>query len=317
MTFLRPLILASIVAVVAAPATAQVEALTLSNITVTRYESLPNIDPKMAMPCCARHTYESGGDYDFIYIDADFAVAWSDDLDRIQIRSSHIGLQLPGETDTRQAWGRINYFPEIERGGSSISARRPRDFPAETAGAFLNQVFAVPAGATEATLVIGEGADAMQIPVDLAVPITEMPAAASFYDIKINGISTTSELTTEERISREEIEGRVVATIGTIVRMEVEINPSISTDTDAEPGENQTLFRNTAFGLVGPEGLPLVPIGRTVGESIRNDYSHSASWDGDEAGPTINLTLFFLGSGAAGDYQLYFYDQQVGGIAIE
>lgn len=301
----------------AAPAMAQVEALTLSSLTVTRHDVIPNVDPEMAMPCCATHVFESGADTDFIYIDADFAVAWTDALDRINISSRDIGLQLPTETDARQPWGRFSFFPRIERGGTSLNARRPRDWPEENAGAYFNAVFAVPAGATSATLVIGEGATAMQIPVDLGQPVTELPSVASFFDVKANSISVTSELTTEDRLGGDEISGRAVAGTGQIVRLEVEVTPNQNMDTDAEPGENSVFFRNTAFGLVGPEGLPLVPIGRAVSGSIRNDYSNSANWDGDEGGPDIDLTLFFLGSGAPGDYQLFFYEQQVGNISLQ
>ncbi|WP_224815341.1 hypothetical protein [Hasllibacter sp. MH4015] len=305
-------------AVLSAPAFAQTEALTLAAMSVTRFDTLPNIDTDMASPCCATHIYESGSDHDFIYINLDFTVAWNDDLDRVSIRAGDIGLQLATETDARQAWGRVDSLPEIERGAPSLSARRPRDFPEETAGAYYDAMFLVPAGATEATLTIGEGASAIQIPIDLNQPLSEMPSAASFYDIKINAISTTSELTTEDRLSREEVMGRITAMEGTnIVRVEVEVVPSANLRQNNEVGENQVFFRNTAFGLVGPEGLPLLPIGRSVGDSLRNNYSNSANWDGDEAGPTIDLTLFFLGSGAPGDYRLFFYDRQVGGAPLQ
>lgn len=315
---LKTLIFAAAGLAIATPVMAQVEGLTLSSITVTRHETLTNLDPDMAMPCCATHVFESGADEDFIYIDADFAVAWSDELDRINIGSRFITLQLPNETDARQAWGRVDFFPEVERGGTSLNARRPRDFPDENAGAYLNLMFAVPSGATTAVLSIGEGSDSIQIPVDLTPEQSVFPAAASLYDIKVNGISTTTELTTEDRLSREEIAGRLTATAGEIVRIEVEVVPAMNADTDSEPGENQVFFRNTAFGLVGPEGLALVPIGRAVSGSIRNNYSNSASWDDDDdGGPTIDLTLFFLGSGAAGEYTLYFYDTPVANVPLQ
>jgi hypothetical protein len=297
-------------------AVAQTEALTLSSMTVTRHDILRNIDPEMAAPCCALHVYESGAESDFIYLDVDFAVAWSDELDRIQVSSSDISLQLDNETEARRPWGRVDFYPNVQRGGSSLSARRPRDYPDETAGAYLNLVFSVPASATSATLIIGEGSDALRLPVDLGVEVTEMPAAASFYDIKVVSLDTAPELLTEDRVSRNTINGRVLPSLGVITRVEVEMTPFIGTDTDNEPGAHQVFNRNTAFALVGPEGLPLTTLGRAANGSIRNGYSNSTSWEGEGAGPTSTLTLYFLGSGASGDYTLYFYDTRVADLTL-
>lgn len=308
---------AGLMALPAASAFAQTEALTMTSMTITRHDVIPNIDTDMASACCAQHMYESGGDTDFIYLDVDFAVAWSDEVDRIQISSGDIGLQIPSETEPRAAWGRVNYFPSVERGGTSLSARRPRDFPEDNAGAYMNLVFAVPTGATQATLIIGEGAEAMRLPVDLAVPVTEMPRAASLYDIKVVAISASPELVTEERIGRSTIAGRMVASLGMITRIELEITPFVGTDTDNEPGDNQVFNRATAFALVGPEGLPLQQLGQAARSTIRGNYATSTRWDVDDELPTVSLTLFFLGSGAAGDYQLYFHDQQVGDVALQ
>lgn len=324
MTFINPVnpktligaALAALLALPAGMASAQTEALTLTSMTVTRHDILRNIDTEMASPCCAQHTYESGGDTDFIYLDVDFAVAWSDELERIQISSSDIGLQFDNETEPRRPWGRVDFFPNVQRGGSSLSARRPRDFPDETAGAYLNLVFTVPTAATSATLIIGEGTEALRLPVDLTAEVTEMPTAASFYDIKVVSISTTEELLTEDRMSRNTIAGRMVAGIGVITRVEVEMTPFVGTDTDNEPGENQVFNRNTAFALVGPEGLPLISLGRSISGSIRNGFSNSINWDGEGAGPTNSMTLFYLGSGAPGDYQLYFYDTPVAEVTL-
>lgn len=324
MTFKTPLrakalafaAMAAMMAVPGSQASAQTEALTLSSMTVTRHDILRNIDTEMASPCCAQHIYESGADTDFIYLDVDFAVAWSDEVERIQISSGDIALQLANETDPRMAWGRVDFFPDVDRGGSSLSARRPRDFPEDNAGAYLNLVFSVPTAATEATLIIGEGTDALRLPVDLTAQVTEMPNPASFYDIKVVNISTTEELLTEDRLSRNTIVGRMTSDIGMITRVEIEITPFVGTDTDNEPGEHQVFNRNTAFVLVGPEGLPLINLGRATSGSIRNNFSSSISWDGDEAGPTTSYTMFYLGSGEPGDYQLYFYDTLVADVTL-
>ena len=315
MSPLRTLAWAALGLGLAVPASAQVEAITLTGMTITRHDVLPNIDPDLAAPCCAQLVFESGSDDDFVYIDADFAVAWSEELDRINISSRDIGLQLPTEAEPRQAWARFNYFPELERGGNSLNARRPRDWPEENAGAYLNLVFQVPAGTTQAELLIGEGAEAMRIPVTIPGEVSELPSMASFFDVKVTNFAIMPELTTEDRLSREEIAGRVVQTIGQLMRLDVEIVPSVNLRTDSEPGENAVFFYNTAFSLIGPEGLPLVNIGRAVNSSIRNDFSLSSNWDGDEP-PTIEMTIFFIGSGEPGDYRLFFYDEEVGAAAL-
>lgn len=322
MTFIKPLGTALFAGLMALPATvvsAQTEGLTMTSMVITRHDVIPNISTDMASACCAQHTYESGSDTDFIYIDADFAVAWSDELDRIQISSSDIALEIPSETEPRQAWGRVNYFPDVERGGTSLNARRPRDFPEENAGAYMNLVFAVPTGATTATLVIGDPDDGavMRLPVDLSVPVTEMPTAASLFDIKVTAISTTEELVTETRLGRNTITGRMVPSTGAITRIEVEVTPVVGNDTDNEPNDPQSFVRSSAFAMVGPEGLPLTYLGSAFSGSIRGGHTTSISWEGDERAPTRSLTLFFHGTGAAGDYQLYFHDQEVADVPLQ
>jgi hypothetical protein len=318
MTFKFPFLSACALATcaVAGPVRAQTEALTLSSMTVARYDTAPNIDADFASPCCASHTYLSGEAEDFIYIDANFAVAWTDELDRIQIRATDIGLQLDNEPDARAAWGRFDFFPEIERGGSSLNARRPRDWPDENAGGHLDLLFSVPAGATSATLIIGEGDTSLRIPVDLNVPVTEVPRAVSFFDVAISGISTAPELLTEDRVSRSEIAGRVVPRLGEIVRVDLSVTALENTNTDAEPGENGAFFNNIDFALIGPAGYPLLPLGRSVSGSIRNRYSNSISWDGEGPSNPVSVTLFFLGAGEPGDYELFFFNETVGKVTL-
>ncbi len=309
-------VLALAAAAISAPAFAQTDALTLSGLTVQRFDTLPNIDPDFASPCCASHTYESGEAEDFIYIDANFTVAWTDALDRVQISSGDIGLQLDNEPEPRAAWGRIDFFPEVERGGTSLNARRPRDWPEENAGGHLDLLFAVPAGATSATLVLGEGDDTLRIPVDLSVPVTEMPEASSFFDVSISGISTSPELVTEDRLGRASIAGRVTPRLGEIVRVDISVTALANINVDSEPGENSAFFTNTDFSLIGPAGYPLLPLGRSVSGSIRNRYSNSISWDGEGPSNPVSVTLFFLGAGTPGDYELFFFNETIEKVTL-
>lgn len=309
---------AGLFALPALPALAQTEGIALTSMTVSRLDVVRNIETTMASACCAQHVYESGSDTDFIYIDADFSVAWTEELDRIQISSQHIALEIASETEPRRAWARIDYFPQVERGGTSLNARRPRDFPEENAGAYMNMLFAVPTNATQATLVIGDPDDGnvMRLPVDLTGPVTELPAAASLYDVKITAITNTPELVTEDRMSRNTISGRLVPRFGAITRVEVEITPTAGNDTDNEANDPTVFLRSAAFALVGPEGMALTNLGATFSGSIRGTMTTTINWEGDEEPPTRTMTLFFHGSGAVGDYQLYFHDQEVADVTL-
>mgnify|MGYP000577876068 FL=1 len=312
--FLPALALAA--AALSGPAMAQTEALTLTSMTVTRYDTLPNLDSDVASACCALHTYESGDAEDFIYIDANFSVAWTDALERIQVNSSDIGLQFDNEPEARQAWARIAFLPEVELGGGSLTARRPRDWPAENAGAHLDLIFAVPAGATSATLVLGEGDTMLRLPVDLNVPVSTFQPASSYYDVAITSMTTTSELVTEDRAGRSEIAGTITPMLGELVRVDVTVTALTNVRVDEEPGENSAFFTNTDFALIGPAGYPLLPLGRSVSGSLRNRYSNSINWDGDGPSSGTTLTLFFLGAGTPGDYELFFFNETVGKVTL-
>jgi len=122
------------------------------------------------------------------------------------------------------------------------------------------------------------------------------------------------ELTTEDRLGREEITGRLTPTVGQLMRLDLDITPAMNLRVDSEPGENSVFFREGAFQLVGPEGLPLVNIGRAVNSSIRNDFSLSSSWEDEPR--SSDMTVFFVGTGAPGEYQLSFYDAPVAPLGL-
>ncbi len=299
---------------VAAPVWAD-SPLTLSSMTVTRHDTLVNYDTDTGLLCCARQVYLSGEDVDFIYVDADFDLAWSDDLDSVSYNSREILLQLPGAVEPIQAWWRVSFVPHVESSGPSIRARKPRDFPEETAGAYLNAVFSIPPGVGSATLLIGPEDERLSLNIAIPAGESEMPSPTDFVAVTADALTRLPQLATSERRGPVTLAGIVKADIGQVLALDITVQALANADTDSDPGENRVLYYNTSLSLVGPEGLPLVPLGQEVNGGLANDYSNSISWDTDPA-RTYGRQLYFLGSGAPGTYRLFYLDQEVGQIDL-
>lgn len=299
----------------AIPALAQ-SPLTLSGMSVYRYETLVDHSGNSGSFCCAPYIL-GGPDGHFVYIRAIFDVAWSDELERISYSSSDITLMLPGDDEGRRAVGRYDWYGVFTPSAGSISERRPRDFPEETAQAFINGVWYLPRDATAATLIIGEDDDILEVPVNLAVEVGPVIAPAQTFSFTPTGLTRATELTAESRMNRTDVPGRMAATTGTMLRIDFDATPAFSTDTDAQAGENQAFLRNTWFSLVGPDGAPLLPVGSQSGSSAtpRVEWTNSISWDNTPR--TVDLSLYFIGSGAPGTYQLYFLEDMVGEITLQ
>ncbi len=277
---------------------------------------MPNLSPDNGMGCCALPIWESGPDLDYYYIDMDFNVAWSDDLDRISVSGRHVLLHVEGEEDGLRAFARISYLPMAEIVGHSISARRPNDWPDETSQAFLNNLWMVPAGTTSARLVIGEEeADQFEIILNLDIPVSEMMRPLETASITLDSLTTEDAMSRDRRITGGELTITMQPTIGRLTRLDVTLLPLISTDTDNDVGENSFYFFNTYFSLISPEGIPLAPLGQDIGGSLVNDHSNSMSWD-DEPSST-DRSLYFLGAGTPGTYQVYYLSDRVGEITLQ
>lgn len=283
-------------------------------VTVTRHESFKNFDPDVGLPCCAGQVFLSGPEVDFLYLDIDFDIAWSDELDAISYTSRDIVLALTGLEQPIEAWGRVAFMPVVEVSGAAMRVRRPSDWPDETAGAHLNTVFAIPVGTSTATLLIGEGDDQLSLPIEVPGEAAEMPPMSDYMSLSATALSRVDGIETTERRGSFTLGGRFETSVGQILGLDIAMTPIANADTDIEPNKNSVVFYNTAVALIGPDGLPLVPLGQEVSGGIRNNLSNSSRWE-DEARAS-NSRLYFLGAGAAGAYEVMFFDQQVGTVSL-
>ena len=160
MSFLKTVVFGAAIAIgsggIAAAQAADPLPITLSSVTIERYAELTEVGTDGGVACCAPLVLSQPGHH-FVYVRAIFDVAWSDELDRISVSFTDIGLQLPGDAEPRRMVGRMNRLGEFVFSGTSLNARRPRDWPAETEQGFLNAVFLVPETITTGTLVMEEG----------------------------------------------------------------------------------------------------------------------------------------------------------------
>lgn len=315
MTLLNKLALVATALAFASPLAAQ-SPLSLAGMSVYRYESLVDHSGNSGSFCCA--PYEMGGpDGQFFYIRAIFDIAWNEDLDRVSVSSSDIVLQLPGEDEPRRAIGRYDWFGVFQPSAGSISERRPRDFPDETSQAFLNAVWYLPREVTSATLIIGEEDEILEVPVSLAVEVSPVISPAQTMTVTATGLSRAEALTGESRMNGTEVPGRMTPAVGTMLRLDLDVTPAFSTDTDAQTGDNAAFIRNSWFSLVSPDGAPLMPLGSqpSGGSAPRVEWTNSLSWQSDPQ--TVDMSLYFLGSGAPGTYRIYFLEDHVGDVTLQ
>lgn len=301
-------------ALTALPAYAQ-SPLSLSGMSVYRYETLIDHSGNAGSFCCA--PYELGGpDGHFFYIRAIFDVDWSEELDRVSVSSSDVLLRLPEDEEGRRAVGRYDFFGIFNTSAGSLSERRPRDWPDETAQVYMNSVWYLPRDATTATLMIGEDEELLEIPVNLAVEPSPVIRPSQTMEIALQGLSRVEELTGEARMNGTEVPGRMAPSVGTMLRLSMDVTPAFSTDTDAQTGENRAFLRNSWFALIGPDGAPLLPVGSQSSSTSapRVEWSISMSWD-DEPRPA-EMELHFIGAGTPGTYQVYFLEDHVGDVTL-
>ncbi len=288
--------------------------LTPATVTVTRHDSFKNFDPDVGLTCCAGQVFLSGPAVDFVYLDIDFDIAWSDDLASISYSSRDIVLVLPGVEEPVQAWGRVSFMPVVEVSGAGMRARRPSGWPDETAGAYLNTVFAIPQGLTTATLIIGEGDDQLSLSIEVPAEATEMPPVSDYMSLTATELARVDGIETSQRQGNFTLNGRFETSVGHILGLDISMTPIANADTDIGPDKSAVVFYNTSVALIGPDGLPLVPIGQEIRGGINNNLSNSSRWEDEPR--SSNSRLYFLGSGTVGAYEVMFFDQQVGTVSL-
>jgi len=290
--------------------------LSLAGISVYRYETLIDHSGASGAYCCAPYVM-GGPDGHFFYIRAVFDVDWTDDLDRISVGSSDILLTLPGDEDGRRAIGRYDWFGIFTPTAGSISERRPRTFPEETAQAYLNAVWYLPRDATTATLTLGEDDAVLEVPVNLAVEPGPVIRPSQTMAFELTGLSRAGDLSAEVRMNSTDVPGSLSPTAGTMLRLDMAATPAFSTETDAQTGENRAFLRTSWISLVGPDGAPLLPLGTQTGPTIspRIEWTYSLSWD--DAPRSTEMGLHFIGDGMPGTYRVYFLEDYIGDVTLQ
>ena len=296
------------VAAVAAPALAQ-SVLTPVAVSIQRYDEIVNATGDSGIACCAPHVMESGPGADYYYVRMVFDVAFSETVDRVSINSSDILLVLPGAAEGLRAIGSYDYFGVYDDNSPSIFARRPSNWPAETEQAFVDGVWIVPDGVTTATLRVGEAGASIDVPLDLNVAPGTPLSPGQTVQVAVTGFGVEEGLSITDSRSRQDVNGRVVATSGQMVRLQLTLTPLMSTATDAQVGENRHFMHAEYIALVGPDGLPMPYVGYQTGDSVRTRWSISSSW---ETTPRpSDMTLYFLGNPGSGTYTVYYLQDAV------
>lgn len=306
-------------ALAATPVTAQDAApppLTPLSVEVLKLDTVLHSDVNAGSICCAPEMLVSGEAEDFVYIKVVFDVAWSEEVDRVSYSGSQAqALKLPGVDDPDgwlRPWGQINWYPAVEIRPPNLSQSRPRKWPDEDKDAVLSGLWIVPSDATEAVLLIGKDDEPqLEVPIDLSGPVGDLPAAATLWDVTIDSLSVMDEVATSRESRGRVVNGVVKPTMGQIVAVSVTINPKQNTLVDQDEGNNAAYFQTETFQLVGPEGLPLVPMGQDRRGTIGNDVSNTENWSGEGTSGETDRTFYFLGSGAPGTYRLYFETTEV------
>lgn len=311
---MKHFVFAAFGALAAMPAAAQ-SPLSASTITVQRYDEIVAATGDSGISCCAPLVLESGAGADFHHVRVVFDVAYSDTLDRVSVSSNDIALMLPGATEGLRAVGHYDYIGVFEDGAPSIYETRPRDWPAVREQAFLDGVWIVPEGVTSAMLMIGPEEERVQVPVDFNVAPVAPVSPAQTVAVEVTGFTAESALSVTNRVSRQELSGRVVPVAGQALRLDIQVTPRMSTATDAQAGENRFFLYAENFALVGPDGLPLPYMGYQTNNGIRQRYSVSFSWDAQPR-PDV-MELYYLGLPVSGTYTVYYLQDPVAQFTLQ
>lgn len=285
--------------------------ITLSSVTIERYAELIEEGDSGGVACCAPLVLSQPGHH-FVYVRAIFDVEWSEELDRISVSFSDIGLQLPGDAEPRRMVGRMSRLGEFDLSGTSLNARRPRDWPAETEQGFLNAVFLVPDSITTGTLVFEETTFAQEI--SLAAEVTELVDPASLVTINLLGLTEVDEVVTQEQSGRQDITGRLSPSLGAMMQLDLSVQPLQPNGLD---GDTDFFYTIDAFTLVGPDNAPLRRIGSVPNSSFQENYSYSSRWRDGGLPNAQTLRLYFAGNAAPGVYKVFYHGTPVADITIQ
>ncbi|MGF1627103.1 MAG: hypothetical protein ACFCVH_19655 [Alphaproteobacteria bacterium] len=277
------------------------------SLELSRYDSLVDAREDSGLPCCAPVTISAPG-HVLIHLSAVIDVPWSDDLDSVSLGGADLTITVDGADPYGPAGGYL-YRGVFEAEPRYVSARRPRNWPDEDADMLIEAVWAVPAGATAATVTFGEHfAIDIDIPQETGAPMSPSDTAS----FAVTGISDVDSIDLSLYGSGPAVAGSMSGNGGQIVQLDLEISPQMNTRLDGSSG---FVYYPRYLLLVGPDGQPAFGLGRKSGGSLSNSAVTLAA-DSFPAGPFAE-SLYFLTDGAPGAYTLYFLTDAVGEIALE
>ncbi|MEQ8899051.1 MAG: hypothetical protein RID23_18375 [Roseovarius sp.] len=327
---MRSLILAALPALfLALPAQSQEAApppLSIKSSEITRLDKLRNYSADDSLVCCAVEVLESGPDHDFVYMHILLDVEWSEEIKRISYYGgSDIKLKLPGQTDPETflvPWGSMDWFPEVRTSTASIGESRDRKWPDVDNDTYLEAVFTVPSDVTEGTLIIGKKDEpTVEFQIDMSGEVTEFPQAGSLWDIEITGLSLAEEVVTDRELRGQMVLGRVTPSFGKLVKVDMNLTPQRDLKADRLNDNNAAAFTSKHIWLVGPEEVPLALVGEARDNgghlTLSSSNSSTTNWRGEGTTGQIERSYYFLGSGAPGEYRLYFKDVNVGSATLD
>lgn len=298
--------------------------LSIKSNEVMRLDTIPHYAGGDSLICCAMEVLESGPDHDFVYMHVLLDVAWTEDIKRISYYGgTDVKLKLPGQTDPETylaPWGTMDWFPEVRTNAPSINEGRDRNWPEVDNDTYLDAVFTVPSDVTEGVLIIGKKDEpAVELPVDLSGEVTELPPAGSLWTAEITGLGIVDQVTTERNLRKQIVPGRVTAGVGKMMRIDMVLRPQRDLKVDRLTGNSAAAFTSKQVALIGPEGLPLAMVGEARNNGpymvLGSADSSVTNWrEGSEG--EIKRTFYFIGSGAPGEYRLYFKGMNIAGAML-
>ncbi|MEZ5667101.1 MAG: hypothetical protein R3F55_06660 [Alphaproteobacteria bacterium] len=276
-------------------------------LEVHRYDSLVDTQAEFGLPCCVPAVIAAPGQT-LVHVSALVDVPWSESLDSVSLGARDLTLTVPGG-EPLSAFGSFAYRAAFEAVPRYVSARRPRDWPEEDADLVVEAVWAVPEGATAATLTFGEFfATEIAIPGAAEVPLAPSALAA----FAIEALHRVDAVPVSVYAAGPGVAGSMSATSGALLRLDVAITALAGNRTDGQSG---FVVAPRYLQLVDPDGRVAVNLGRARPDSVTaSTVTYSA--DAFPAGPFAE-SYYFLASGTPGTYTLHFLTDPVGGIALE
>jgi hypothetical protein len=268
-----------------------------------RYDTLIDNRKEVGPPCCVPQVVAVPG-HALLHLSAVIDVPWSDELTRVSISSRDLTLTVPGVEEPLHPFGHYENRGIFEANTFSLSAYRPNDWPDADQDMLMEQVWAVPEDATTATLTFGEfWSTEIEIPQETSEPLT--PADTASFEIEAMTPVDVIEVGTDNY--GQDIFGTLAPNAGQIVQVDFTITPLMETTLNNSHG---MWLRTRHLQLVGPNGLPTLPLGQILSASLTNDTVNSFSGDAFLNKP-YDRTFYFLTDGAPGTYTLYFLSDAV------